>query len=31
MKNKLITLTKSFEDENIRTVWNKEEGNTILV
>ena len=25
MENKLIALTKSFEDESIRTVWNKEE------
>ena len=25
MENKLISLTKSFEDETIRTVWNKEE------
>ena len=25
MENKIIALTKSFEDEKIRTVWNKEE------
>ena len=25
MENKLISLTKSFEDENIRTVWDKED------
>ena len=25
MENKLISLTKSFEDESIRTIWNKEE------
>ena len=25
MENKLISLTKSFEDESIRTVWNREE------
>ena len=25
MENKLIALTKSFEDESIRTIWNKEE------
>ena len=25
MENKLISLTKSFEDERIRTVWNKEQ------
>ena len=25
MENKLITLTKSFEDDSIRTVWNKDE------
>ena len=25
MENKLIELTKSFEDESIRTVWNKDE------
>ena len=25
MENKLISLTKSFEDESIRTVWNKDE------
>ena len=25
MENKIISLTKSFEDEKIRTVWNKEE------
>ena len=25
MENKLISLTKSFENENIRTIWNKEE------
>lgn len=25
MENKIISLTKTFEDESIRTVWNKEE------